>query len=80
MLFVAQDQLDIILNYLDFLPSEIFSLVKPVIITIIDNRSTSILSVGIIITLWSSSNGMKSIIRAFNKAFDDTSKDWIYPL
>lgn len=74
MLFVAQDQLGMILEYLDFLPEEIFSLVKPIIITIVDNRSTSILSAGIIVALWSSSNGMKSIIRAFNKAFDNTSK------
>lgn len=72
VLFFAHDKLTELLNYMDVLPSEIFSVIKPVILTILENKNISILSVSIIVALWTASNGLNALIRSFNKIFDDT--------
>lgn len=50
----GEDTLEIIDNNLD---------------QVVDNRSGSLLSIGILGTLWSASNGINAIMRSFNKAY-----------
>lgn len=37
---------------------------------IMNSRNGSLLSIGIIGTLWSASNGINALIRSFNRAYD----------
>lgn len=55
-----------------FAPGETMELIETNLNDIMDNRSGKLLSVGIIATLWSSSNGMNAIVKALNKAYDVT--------
>lgn len=52
-----------------YLPDEVVSMVETNLTSIINNRSGGLLSVGIIGTLWSASNGFNAITKSFNKAY-----------
>ena len=51
-------------------PSETASVVSKIFNDITKNASGSILSVGLILTIWSASNGMTAIMNSFNVAYD----------
>ncbi|HWJ79170.1 MAG TPA: YihY/virulence factor BrkB family protein [Niallia sp.] len=52
-----------------FAPGEIMDVIETNIDQIL-SRNPSLLSFGIIATIWSASNGLNAIIKAFNKAYD----------
>jgi len=52
------------------LPSETGGTVKEILAEVRSNRSGSLLSIGIIGTIWSASNGINAIIKGLNKAYD----------
>lgn len=70
-MFVAS-QLDSVFKMIDLLPSETGGSLKPIITKIIEQSSSTLLSVGLIVALWSASNAINSLIFALNKAFDVT--------
>ena len=51
-------------------PAETASVVSKIFNDITKNASGSILSVGLILTIWSASNGMTAIMNSFNVAYD----------
>lgn len=53
----------------EYLPSEVVWMIDQNLTQIVNNRSGSLLSIGIIGTLWSASNGFNAITRSFNKAY-----------
>ncbi|WP_408009393.1 YihY/virulence factor BrkB family protein [Pseudalkalibacillus sp. A8] len=58
-------------------PPELMNIVKENT-EIINNQGGAILSVGIIATLWTASNGMNAVIRALNQAYDvEESRNFI---
>ncbi|WP_407941533.1 YihY/virulence factor BrkB family protein [Metabacillus schmidteae] len=60
-----------VLNTIDeFAPGQSMQLINTTLDEILNNRNGGLLSFGIIATLWSASNGINAIVRAFNKAYD----------
>jgi membrane protein len=54
----------------DFAPGEAMDLIEKNLEGVMDKHSGGLLSLGIIGTIWSASNGINAIVRAFNKAYD----------
>ncbi len=52
-----------------YLPNQVVAMIDSNLTSIMENRSGSLLSVGIIGTLWSASNGFNAISKSFNKAY-----------
>ena len=59
-----------ITNMLSSAPSETSSIIKGVIGDVTKNSSGGLLSVGLILAIWSASNGMTAIMNSFNVAYD----------
>ncbi|MEH7302602.1 YihY/virulence factor BrkB family protein [Neobacillus drentensis] len=54
----------------DFAPAEAINLIDKNVNEIMNHRNGGLLSFGIIGTIWSASNGINAIVRAFNKAYN----------
>src|SRR5690625_1790897 len=52
-----------------YLPDDVNQMINTNLTAIINNRSGSLLSISIIVTLWSDSNGFNAVKKSFNKAF-----------
>ncbi|PKR76930.1 ribonuclease [Halalkalibacillus sediminis] len=64
---VSQDQVfDILSRYL---PPDAYSLINENLSGVMENQNSGLLSVGIIGTIWSASNGIKALMKAFNRAY-----------
>ncbi|CQR47278.1 hypothetical protein BN1058_01586 [Paraliobacillus sp. PM-2] len=68
--YIPVDNVDIISFFSAYAPSEILELIEGNIDHIANQRNGGLLSIGIIGALWSASNGINAIMRAFNKAYD----------
>lgn len=64
-----QDFLGMIESYA---PAEIYNLIDQTLQEILSNRSGGLLSIGIVGTLWSASNGLNALMRSLNRAYDVT--------
>lgn len=53
-----------------FAPDESMQIIDTTLHQILNKKNGGLLSFGIIATLWSASNGINAIVRAFNKAYD----------
>ena len=69
---IAQEE--ILDDFLIILPTETQILLKGIVKEIVGYSSETLLSVGIILTLWTGSLGITAIIRAVNKAYDVENK------
>lgn len=59
-----------IMQFLDsFLPGDVSEMIEENLATLVNSRSGGLLSVGILGTLWSASNGFNAITKSFNKAY-----------
>ncbi|MBO0960678.1 YihY/virulence factor BrkB family protein [Neobacillus sp. MM2021_6] len=54
----------------DFAPAEAIELIEKNVNEIMTHRNGGLLSFGIIGTIWSASNGINAVVRAFNKAYN----------
>lgn len=54
----------------DYAPSNIASMLDSTLSDVLSSSSGGLLSVGLIVTLWSASNGMTALMNAFNVAYD----------
>ncbi|WLR51230.1 YihY/virulence factor BrkB family protein [Bacillus tianshenii] len=63
----AEDFLNVIRQYA---PGETMELIESTLGNVLDDQRTGLLSFGIIATIWSASNGINAIMRAFNRAYD----------
>ncbi|WP_217581766.1 YihY/virulence factor BrkB family protein [Lysinibacillus sp. GbtcB16] len=52
------------------LPDEVYKLIENTLNEILTNRNSSLLSIGVLGTIWSASKGINALIRALNKAYD----------
>ncbi|GAE94408.1 ribonuclease BN [Gracilibacillus boraciitolerans JCM 21714] len=60
-----------VMNFVStYAPNEIMNLLNDNLTQIMHNRNSGLLSISIIGTLWSASNGINALIRSFNKAYD----------
>jgi membrane protein len=62
-----EDMLGLVRN---FAPVEAMDLIEKNVHDIMNNRNGGLLSFGIIGTIWSASNGINAIVKAFNKAYN----------
>lgn len=69
---IAQEE--ILDNLLIVLPTETQILLKNIVREIVGSSSETLLSIGIVLTLWTGSLGITSIIRAVNKAYNVEKK------
>src|SRR5699024_1058145 len=53
-----------------YLPEEVAVMIETNLTHLMNNRNGGLLSIGIIGTLWSASNGMNAIKKSFNKAYE----------
>ncbi|MFL0267604.1 YihY/virulence factor BrkB family protein [Candidatus Clostridium radicumherbarum] len=64
----SQDILGVLKN---ILPNEVFGLIKKTVIEIVDIKRGGLLSLSMITTIWTASNGFNAVIRCLNKAYDE---------
>jgi membrane protein len=61
-----------------FIPDEIGNLVKNIVVQTLQNKSKTLLSLGMLGSLWATSKGIFAIMRGLNKAYDvDESRKFI---
>ncbi|WP_441294208.1 YihY/virulence factor BrkB family protein [Bacillus sp. FJAT-27225] len=78
MPYLPIPQQDILGAIEDFAPPEAYALIEKNLNSIMANRSGGLLSIGIIGTIWSASNGINALVRAFNKAYNvDETRSFI---
>ncbi|MCI5840122.1 MAG: YihY/virulence factor BrkB family protein [Peptoniphilaceae bacterium] len=65
----AQNQLDNLFEFFKILPDSTLIIMRPIVENIINSRSNSLLSMSLIVSIWSSSNAITSLINSLNKAF-----------
>lgn len=66
---------DIVFDFLrDIMPDEVYTLIEGTLVGILTNRNTSLLSIGIVGTIWSASRGINALLRALNKAYDTEAR------
>jgi len=53
-----------------FMPADAYEILRDIVSQIIANKSGTLLSFGMLFTLWLSSNGVISLIRGINRAYD----------
>ncbi|MEH7109586.1 YihY/virulence factor BrkB family protein [Bacillus sp. JJ1764] len=61
---------DMLVVIKEFAPAEAMELIEKTVDEVMSHRSGGLLSFGIIGTLWSASNGINAVVRAFNKAYN----------
>lgn len=60
-----------VMNFLaTYIPNDLISLIENNMEQVVNQRNGGLLSIGIIGTLWSASNGINAIVRAFNSAYN----------
>jgi membrane protein len=71
-------QEDVLGTIEQFAPGETLQIIDETLDQIINHKNGGLLSFGIIATLWSASNGINAIVRAFNKAYEvDETRSFI---
>lgn len=62
----------------EYLPAEVVQMIDQNLTQILNNRSGGLLSISILGTLWSASNGFNAITKSFNRAYDvDPNRNFI---
>ncbi|MBA2872550.1 membrane protein [Anoxybacillus calidus] len=61
---------DVLLLMREYAPKEVFHLIETNVHTMMEHQNGKLLSFGIIATIWSASNGINAIVRAFNRAYN----------
>ncbi len=67
-------QQDIFYLIRDFAPQETYTMIEKTVSEVMDNRSSGLLSVGFIATLWSASKGMNALMKSLNRAYNVEEK------
>jgi membrane protein len=68
--YLPISQKDVLGTIEHYAPGESMQLIENTLNQILNTKNGGLLSFGIIATLWSASNGINAIVRAFNKAYD----------
>ncbi|MDQ8733590.1 YihY/virulence factor BrkB family protein [Paenibacillus sp. LHD-38] len=60
----------VVAELIRLLPSEASETISGILTEVVDNSSGTLLSFGMIATIWSASNGINAIVKGLNKAYD----------
>lgn len=63
-------QTDVIADMMEFLPQDAATILQPILTDLVQSRSGALLSISLILALWSGSNALNQIILTMNGAFD----------
>lgn len=58
----------------NLMPDEVYRLIESTLNEVLTNRNSSLLSIGVLGTIWSASKGINALLRALNKAYDTESR------
>ncbi|OPJ65089.1 YihY/virulence factor BrkB family protein [Clostridium oryzae] len=58
----------------DIVPKDVYQLISEILKEVVDTKRSNLLSFSLIATLWSASGGIKSIMWALNRAYDEKEK------
>ncbi|MGG0657312.1 YihY/virulence factor BrkB family protein [Rummeliibacillus pycnus] len=62
---------DIIYMILEkMLPNEVYTMVEGTLTEVLENRNGGLLSIGVIGTIWSASNGVNALVKSLNRSYD----------
>lgn len=56
------------------LPNDVMKLISKTVVEVVDTKRTDLLSISMITTIWTASNGFNAVIRGLNKAYDEKEK------
>jgi membrane protein len=56
------------------LPNDVYRLISHSVLEVVNSKRTGLLSISIITTIWTASNGFNAVIRGLNKAYDEKEK------
>ncbi|MCC3359499.1 YihY/virulence factor BrkB family protein [Bacillus sp. REN16] len=68
--YLPISQIDVLAFVAQYAPEGTVDMIEENLNFIVNSQKGGLLSIGIIGTLWSSSNGINAVVRAFNKAYD----------
>ncbi len=54
----------------NYAPGEVYTLIEGTLSDVLQNRNGGLLSIGIIATIWSASNGMNAIVKSLNRSYE----------
>lgn len=64
-------QQDAVFRFLhDIMPKEVYILIEGTLAEILNNRNSGLLSISVLGTIWSASNGIDALLSAINRAYD----------
>ncbi|NQD64672.1 YihY/virulence factor BrkB family protein [Bacillus haikouensis] len=76
--YLPVEQGDLLGFIRDFAPGETMKMIEENLSDIMSNRNGGLLSISIIATIWSASNGMNAIVKSLNRAYDvDETRSFI---
>lgn len=61
---------EVVSNLSNLLPNSTYNMINSIIQEVITTRSTALLSIGMIATLWTASSGVAALIKGINKAYN----------
>ncbi|WP_064094193.1 YihY/virulence factor BrkB family protein [Rossellomorea aquimaris] len=68
--YLPVEQGDVLGVVRDFAPGETMKMIDETLQDVMSNRNSGLLSISIIATMWSASNGMNAIVKSLNRAYD----------
>ena len=63
---------DVLAGLNQALPASIYQMVSNIVIEVVDTKNSNLLSLSLVITIWTASTGFKAVIKGLNKAYDET--------
>ncbi|MGX9135985.1 YihY/virulence factor BrkB family protein [Rummeliibacillus sp. JY-2-4R] len=54
----------------ELLPEQVYTMIKGTLAEVLENRNGGLLSIGIVGTIWSASNGMNALAKSLNRSYD----------
>ena len=69
---------DVLAGLNNILPRNALELIKHTVVEVVDTKNGHLLSLSLLITLWTSSGGFTAVIRGLNKAYDESEHRSIF--
>lgn len=54
----------------DLMPEQVYTMIEGTIVEVLEKRNSGLLSIGIIGTIWSASNGVNALIKSLNRSYN----------
>jgi len=65
---------DVLVGLNQTLPPTIYQMISNIVIEVVDTKNSNLLSLSLVVTIWTASTGFKAVIKGLNKAYDETEK------